>query len=93
MHKWLIENHYKTSPPPRTTELLAKMLMHKKIDAALANHYVMDTILEKQGLTNKVRTQVLKDKPLYVYFNNAFVEKYPDFLSSFNTLIPACRNK
>ena len=74
MQDWLVRNKYNiTSSTPLTTKTLANRLLRGRIDAGLANNYVMNEILEKSAWQHKVRKVVLKNKPLYVYFTNKFI--------------------
>lgn len=91
MQTYLEENNYRLAPPPVTTEALATMLVSGRIDAALANNLVMNAILNEDYPDARIRTYVLKDKPLYAYFGNQFVETHPAFLPTFNRAIEACQ--
>ncbi len=90
MQKWLVENNYNVAATPPNTEALATMLLAGRIDAALANNYVMDGILSDKGLSYRVKNFELKNKPLYVYFSNDFVAAYPAFLPQFNHHAQQC---
>lgn len=92
MQKWLTENNYLVSGSPTTTEDLAQMLILGRIDAALANNYVMDGILSNKGKLENFARVVEKNKPLYVYFIKAFIKRYPDFLEQFNAKVKSCRS-
>ena len=93
MQKWLTENAYNIVDTPKDTVDLAEMLVRGRVDAALANNYVMDAILEQRGLTDKVSSYLLKSKPLYVYFHKEFIENNPNFLRSFNVALFECKKK
>lgn len=91
MLDWLKDNHYRVVPPPKDNDGLLKMLQAKRLDAILANHLVMQQRMQQQGLENKIRSSVLKDKPLAVYFAKSFTNAHPDFLERFNQHVSACR--
>lgn len=93
MLKWLRKNDYNVAPPPPTTEDLVNMLIFRRFDAALANNLVMDKILERRGLDATFKSYTLKNKPLGVYFTNAFVNTYPDFLEVFNKHVETYRTR
>lgn len=93
MQKWLVENEFNINSSPKDTVDLAELLIKGRIDAALANNYVMDAVLEQRNLTDKVDRYLLKSKPLYVYFNKAFSENNPNFLRNFNLALFECKKK
>lgn len=93
MLKWLKENGYSITTPPRETENLVHMLIHGRFDAALANNRVMENLLKELGVTSHVKIYPFKDKPLGVYFTNRFVSQYPDFLKEFNQHVRDFRRK
>ena len=90
MQKWLIDNNYNITSKPTDTKGLAEMLLRERLDAALANNYVMDQVLEDMGGGSSVQRYVLKSKPLYVYFGKDFIAEHPKFLDSFNSFISQC---
>lgn len=81
---WLNENGYNVVATPKDTERLVHMLLAKRFDACLANNYVMEVIIEREGLQGRFKFFTLKNKPLGVYFTNRFIDQYPDFLDRFN---------
>ena len=91
MLDWLKDNHYRVVPPPKNTDGLLKMLQAKRVDAILANNLVMQRSLQQQGLENEIRSVLLKDKPLAVYFGKRFISAHPDFLERFNQHVGECR--
>ena len=90
MQGWLVRNSYNIASTPLNTEILADRFLKGRIDAVLANNYVMNEILEKIGLQHEVRKVLLKNKPLYVYFTNKFLGFNQGFLSLFNQHAKAC---
>ena len=90
MQKWLIDNNYNITSKPTDTKGLAEMLLRERLDAALANNYVMDQVLESMGAGNSVQRHVLKSKPLYVYFSKDFIAENATFLDLFNSSISQC---
>lgn len=93
MQRWLIQNDYKVEATPQDTERLLDLLLLGRIDAALANNYVMDNIIQQRGIDAIVRRQVLQSKPLYVYFSRKLNRFFPDFLPLFNSNIEQCKAK
>lgn len=93
MQHYLEEHHYRLAHPPVITEALATMLVSKRIDAALANDRVMGAILDNKYPEVDVKTFLLKEKPLYIYFGNHFIQQYPLFLPVFNAAIESCLPK
>jgi ABC-type amino acid transport substrate-binding protein len=91
MLDWLVDNHYQVASPPKDTDGLLKMLQAKRVDAILANNLVMQRSLQQQGLENEIRSVLLKDKPLGVYFAKRFISAHPGFLERFNTHVGVCR--
>jgi len=91
MLKWMEEKGYDVRARPVNTEALLKMLLSKRVDAIMANNYVMEILLKKYGATNRVKTFVSKDKPLGVYFSKNFVSERPTFLEDFNGNISSCK--
>lgn len=92
MQKWLVDQNYHIGANPIDTKRLLDMLLLGRIDAALANNYVMDDLIEKRGIANRIRTSDLKSKPLHVYFSKAFINKYASFLYAFNKSASQCKN-
>jgi polar amino acid transport system substrate-binding protein len=90
MEKWLKANDYNVTAVPTDTEGLAAMMLIGRVDAALANNYVMDQVLEKMEAEQKVQRYVLKSKPLHVYFAKSFIKENSEFLSVFNSSIHQC---
>lgn len=91
MLDWLTDNGYRVTSQPRETKGLLKMLQAKRIDAILANNLVMDTLLQQQGAKAEVRSVLLQDKPLGVYFSKKFLAERPGFLARFNGQVASCR--
>jgi len=90
MQDWLVSNNYKIALTPLTTEHIVGRVLRGGLDAGLANNYVMEEVLNKMGAQHKIRTKVLKNKPLYVYFGHKFISANPSFLSLFNQHAKAC---
>lgn len=92
MLAWLTENGYRVIAEPPGTERLLRTLMAKRVDAILANERVMTEMLIKQNQLDMVKSYLLVDKPLGVYFNKRFVVEHPEFLDTFNHNITDCRH-
>jgi polar amino acid transport system substrate-binding protein len=87
MLDWLIENKYRVRAKPKNTELLIKMLLAKRVDAVLANNLVAGEIIKRDGLSDRLKTTIEKEKPLGVYFSKKFIRNNPGFLQKFNGYI------
>lgn len=91
MLNWMKENNYNIQGEPLDSEHLLQMLIYGRVDAIMANNYVMDYILVRNNAVDKVKISLNKNMPLGVYFSKDFLEKYPDFLTIFNDLVPEFR--
>lgn len=90
MQKYLAANDYRLAEPPVTSEGLAAMLVSGRIDAALANNQVMRAILDSRYPGVAIKSMVLLDKPLYVYFGHGFAQRHTTFVPAFNDAVAAC---
>lgn len=90
MLAWMKEHNYNVTAIPKDTEGLLKLLLARRVDAVMANNYVMQALLEKYGVKDQVKIFLNKDKPLYVYFSEEFSKSRPMFIEKFNSLIPEC---
>ena len=68
------------------------MLLARRVDAVMANNYVMGALLQEYGVEDQVKSYLNKDKPLSVYFSKEFLKSRPAFIESFNNMVPECRN-
>ena len=91
MLKWMEKNGYNIHARPKTTEQLLKMLIKKRIDAVMANNYVMAAHMEKYGVSEKIKIYTNKNKPLGVYFTKKFNQERPGIIATFNKYVPGCR--
>jgi polar amino acid transport system substrate-binding protein len=90
MLTWMQENDYRVEAKPKDTEGLLKMLLENRVDAVMANNFVMDALLEKYGAADKVKVYLNQNKPLYVYVSKKFISSRPGFIERFNNLLPDC---
>jgi polar amino acid transport system substrate-binding protein len=90
MLEWMKEHNYKVTAMPKDTEGLLKMLLARRVDAVMANNYVMRALLQKYGVEDQVKIFLNKDKPLSVYFSKEFLKSRPMFIDKFNSLVPEC---
>ncbi|TGN40413.1 transporter substrate-binding domain-containing protein [Marinobacter confluentis] len=72
-----------------TSEQLIALLHRQRIDQALMDHRVLESLSDTSGL----RTQFLRYVPLHVYFNKDFASRNPGFIDAFNREIPRCINR
>ena len=93
MLNWLLSNQYNVQTAPARQAQLLKMLQMDRLDAVLANNLVMEKILREAGGEAHVRSVLLEDKPLGVYFSKAFLATRADFLPRFDAQIPDCRRQ
>lgn len=90
MLEWMKEHNYKVTTTPKDTEGLLKMLLAKRVDAVMANNYVMKALLQKYGVEDQVKIYLNKNKPLSVYFSKEFLKSRPVFIETFNRTVPEC---
>jgi polar amino acid transport system substrate-binding protein len=90
MLEWMKEHNYNVTTMPKDTEGLLKMLLARRVDAVMANNYVMRALLQKYGVEDQVKIYLNKDKPLSVYFSKEFLKSRPTFIEKFNNLVPEC---
>jgi polar amino acid transport system substrate-binding protein len=90
MLKWMEEQSYNVTATPNDTEGLLKILLARRVDAVMANNYVMQELLQNYGVEDQVKIYSNTDKPLFVYFSKEFLKSRPMFIDKFNHLIPEC---
>ncbi len=90
MLKWMKEQNYRVTATPKNTEGLLKLLLARRVDAVMANNYVMQALLRQYGAEDKVKVYLNKDKPLFVYFLKEFINSQPTFIDTFNRHLPEC---
>ena len=90
MLEWMKEHNYNVATMPKDTEGLLKMLLARRVDAVMANNYVMRALLQKHGVEDQVKVYLNKEKPLSVYFSKEFLQSRPTFIERFNNLVPEC---
>lgn len=91
MLNWMEEQGYNIRGRSRDTAGLLNLLLKKRVDAVLANNSVMNALIAKQNVENKIKSYLNKDKPLGVYFSKVFLAKRPKFLTKFNDAVIKCR--
>ena len=91
MLSWMEKNKYKVGPRPLDTRRLLNTLLAGRVDAILANNLVMDVLIKKQQVEDKLKFYVAKDKPLGVYFTKLFLKKNAGFLDKFNKAVRKCK--
>jgi polar amino acid transport system substrate-binding protein len=90
MLKWMQEQNYNVTATPNSTEGLLKLLLARRVDAVMANNYVMNALLQNYMAEDQVKIYLNTDKPLFVYFSKEFLKSRPMFIERFNNLIPEC---
>jgi polar amino acid transport system substrate-binding protein len=84
---YLESNGFNVSGTPKDTAALFHMLIGKRLDAILANDLVARKVIEEQGIDPIIRSQILKNEPLYALFTRRFIRENPNFLESFNAAL------
>ena len=90
MLEWMKEHNYNVTTTPKDTEGLLKMLLAGRVDAVMANNYVMQALLEKHKAEDRVKIYLNMNKPLSVYFSKKFLNSQPMFIDNFNNLVAEC---
>jgi len=90
MLKWMQEHNYNVTTTPKDTEGLLKLLLARRVDAIMANNYVMQALLEKYQVEDQVKIYLNTNKPLFVYFSKEFIKTRPMFIEEFNSLMAEC---
>lgn len=93
MLSWLKEYGYTVVASPRSNEQMLQMLLRGRVDAILANNLVMDELLAAHGAKGLVRSELLQNKPLGVYFSNSVMQRFPGLLPRFNAAVEKCRTR
>lgn len=89
---WLTEQGHKMAPAPDTHGQLAQMLVHRRIDAALATVAVFEAEATALGFDLAAFDRhVVREDPLGVYFSRFFLRENSHFLIQFNSAVRACR--
>ena len=90
---WLKQNNFNVVSETVNTEGLYDILIRERVDAVIANNYVMAAILARNEASGRVKVVTIKDKPLGVYFSNTYIEEHPLFIEEFNHNVASCRLK
>lgn len=94
MQTWLQEQGYVAQSPPTQSVALLGMLMAQRIDAILANHLVMEQLLQSHPRRAEVNSHLALDKPLGIYITHRYLAtQAPDFMARFNGALKACLPK
>lgn len=72
----------------RTPQQLIALLQRQRIDKALMDQRVLESLSD----TGNLRSEFLRYVPLHVYLSSRFAGENPEFIKSFNQQIPACIN-
>ncbi len=90
---WLKSKNYNITMDNITdTHTLVNALVEKKVDAIFTNSLTMRVALESMHLSPDLfKSYVSTVKPLGVYWSHNFLQRNPDFLEKFNSLISMCR--
>lgn len=91
---WLHKQGYRVERKPRSPDALLELLLNGEVGAILANDAVIDETIKKQGVSYRaISKKRIKSNPLGVYFSRNFVEKYPQFMDSFNSSAKKCTGR
>lgn len=93
MASWLTANHYRVLDNPLSHDQLLGVLLNKRVDAVLAANISMEELIHKAGAAGKVRSVMLANRPLGIYFSKQFLATQPkDFVERFNNKAAHCRS-
>lgn len=88
---WLEEAGYKIDVTANNLPHLIKQLKYKRIDVLLADlDHFHQAIKELHLEAGQFQSRFFRYVPLGVYFNEAFLNRNPEFLSEFNEQITEC---
>ncbi|MFB2765291.1 MULTISPECIES: substrate-binding periplasmic protein [Marinobacter] len=88
---WLIQNGFEPFVTVSSTEQLPALLKRQRIDLALMDQQVMETLREDSlALGQTLNREFLRYAPLHLYLNRRFVSEHPGVLTRFNRQLPAC---
>ncbi|MFC7418950.1 substrate-binding periplasmic protein [Iodobacter arcticus] len=93
MLSWLKMSGYRIYASPPAHDQLLKMLIAGRVEAVLASDLAMNESIRLTHSERKIRSELLEDKPLGVYFGHRFLKEEPEFLARFNAELPLCRSK
>lgn len=85
---WLQAQEQEVFLTVRSPEQLVALLRRERIDQALMDYRVLESLGDTSGLS----ARFLRYVPLHVYFSRQFVNLNPDFIDAFNREIPGCIN-
>lgn len=92
-NKWFYLHNagYQVVKKPRNVKTLLDMLLHNDVDAILVDDLALQLELKRQGLSaDSFKRKLVATKPLGVYFQNTFLQNYPNFLPGFNRAVTSC---
>ena len=91
---WLSEAGYNIEMSANNLPQLIKLLKSKRIDVILADReHFYQALQEVQFPPEAFQSRFFRYVPLGVYFNEAFLNKNPGFLSRFNKKIEQCTSQ
>jgi ABC-type amino acid transport substrate-binding protein len=93
-HLWLEDNGYDVFLTVSSAPQLLALLSRQRIDTALMDSRVMQSLLARSNELNKeqIYRRFLRYTPLYLYVSPDFNRRHPDFLDRFNTYLADCLN-
>ncbi|WP_213478132.1 hypothetical protein [Marinobacter lipolyticus] len=86
---WLKNNGYDVFLSVSNVEQLNALLRRGRIDTALLDSRVMET-LNSGAAQLTLHRQFLRYAPLHMYFSEAFAANHAEFVADFNRFIPDC---
>ncbi|MDY6797840.1 MAG: transporter substrate-binding domain-containing protein [Pseudomonadota bacterium] len=91
-HLWLEDNGYDAFLTVSSAPQLLALLSRQRIDTALMDSRVMQSLLARSNELNKeqIYRRFLRYTPLYLYVSPDFNRRHPDFLDGFNTYLADC---
>jgi hypothetical protein len=89
--EWLVRNGIDPYLEVASAEQLPALLKRDRIDVALMDQRVMDSLLESSPqLHDTVNEEFLRYAPLHLYLNRRFSSEHAGVLDHFNSSLPEC---
>jgi polar amino acid transport system substrate-binding protein len=88
--KWLGDSGYEPAPPSAEVDALLVRLLMGELDAVFGSNFFIEEAVKESGAEDKLSATRGPHKPMGVYFSNAFLAEYPEFLDQFNGAVESC---
>jgi len=88
---WMEATGYESFLAVATPEQLLALLQRDRIDVALMDRRLMETLAGPMGENlETMHMQFARYAPLYLYLNRRFDARHPGFMAAFNRSLPGC---